>query len=239
MERGCISATDHAFADGPVFPLVADLAEARAALEKACPDPSDQDVRVLLAISEKFRRGANCHPDLKIGLGARLINGGDPGMVSIDGPTAVRGILRAEAGGTLTIGKFCYIGDGAIISARTGISIGTSTLIAHGVQIFDNNSHPTQVFEREVQFRRMLGDKSVVAPMTIDAAPVTIGERCWVGLNSLVLKGVTIGDDTIIAAASVVTSDLPAGVIAGGSPARILRELTSAERARSEHTKPA
>jgi acetyltransferase-like isoleucine patch superfamily enzyme len=141
-------------------------------------------------------------------------------------PSAIRGIVRAEAGGRIEIGRFCYIGDNVILSARASIQIGEATLLGHGVQVFDNDSHPTDAWQREVQFRRMLGDKSVTAPMEISARPIVIGRRCWIGLGTLVMKGVTIGDDTVVAAASVVTSDLPAGVVAAGNPARVVKELT-------------
>ncbi len=55
--------------------------------------------------------------------------------------------------------------------------------------------------------------------------PVRIGNRCWLGAGVIVLPGVTIGDDTVVGAGSVVTKDLPAGVVAVGNPCRILREI--------------
>ncbi len=52
-----------------------------------------------------------------------------------------------------------------------------------------------------------------------------IGRRCWLGLNSIVMKGVTIGDGTIVASGGVVVDDLPAGVVAAGNPARVVKIL--------------
>jgi acetyltransferase-like isoleucine patch superfamily enzyme len=225
-----VSPRDHAFANGPVFSRVATKAEAVAAVSG--PNGySDQDADDLLAVWRQFDEGAVVGDGVKLGLGARLINLGPRENVVIDGPSAIRGILRAEAGGTLRVGRFVYVGDGAIVSARSSISIGESTLLAHGVQVFDNNSHPTSTFERVIQFRRMLGDKRLAAPLNIDAAPVNIAPRCWIGLNSLVLKGVSIGEDTIVAAASVVSRSLEAGVVAAGNPAQVVRVLTAEERA--------
>ena len=54
--------------------------------------------------------------------------------------------------------------------------------------------------------------------------PVKIGSRVWIGCNSLIMKGVTIGDGAVVAAGSVVTKDVPAGAVCGGNPAKIIRE---------------
>ncbi len=56
-------------------------------------------------------------------------------------------------------------------------------------------------------------------------APVVIGWNVWIGANATILPGVTIGDDAVVGAASVVTKDVPAGAIAVGSPARVVRSV--------------
>lgn len=60
--------------------------------------------------------------------------------------------------------------------------------------------------------------------------PVTIGNNVWIGGNTVITQGVTIGDNAVIGAGSVVTRDIPPGVIAVGSPCRILRAITEADR---------
>ena len=60
--------------------------------------------------------------------------------------------------------------------------------------------------------------------------PIAIGNNVWIGGHTVVMQGVTIGDNTVIGAGSVVTRDIPAGVIAVGSPCRVLREITEADR---------
>lgn len=60
--------------------------------------------------------------------------------------------------------------------------------------------------------------------------PVRIGNRCWIGAGAIILPGVTIGDGTVVGAGSVVTKDLPAGVVAVGNPCRILREINERDR---------
>ena len=59
--------------------------------------------------------------------------------------------------------------------------------------------------------------------------PVKIGNDVWVGGNSVILPGVTIGDGTVIGAGSVVTKDIPSGVIAAGNPCRVIRKITQAD----------
>ena len=62
-------------------------------------------------------------------------------------------------------------------------------------------------------------------PRTGPDAPVTIGRNVWLGVNVTVLKGVTIGENTVVAAGSIVTDSLPANVVAGGVPAKVLRQI--------------
>ena len=121
----------------------------------------------------------------------------------------------------MTLGKYVYVGDQTIISAGQSVTIGDSTLIAHGAQIFDNDSHPTDAAQRTAHFRKMVGHPTNL-PIEIKSAPVEIGARCWIGMNALVMKGVTIGDEAIVAAGSVITRDVPARAIVAGNPARVL-----------------
>ena len=61
--------------------------------------------------------------------------------------------------------------------------------------------------------------------------PITIGNRVWIGGGSTILSGVTIGDDTVaIGAGSVVTHDIPSGVVAAGNPCRVLRKITDKDK---------
>ncbi|RIJ32160.1 acyltransferase [Henriciella algicola] len=223
--RGALYPDDHAFAEGLVYPRVASLSEAAGQIPG-----NEADAQRLLDVWNRFSKGAVVDDNVKLGIKARLINGGAPENVRIHGPTAIRGILKAEGDATIQIGKYTYVGDDTILSASQSITIGQATLLAHGVQLFDNDSHPTHADQREIQFRRMLGDKRIAIPLEIRSKPIVIGSRCWIGLGSAVMKGVTIGDDTVVAAQSVVTSDLPAGVVAAGNPAKVVRELRPEER---------
>lgn len=61
-------------------------------------------------------------------------------------------------------------------------------------------------------------------------APVRIGRNCWIGADAVIVPGVTIGDNTVIGAGSVVTKDIPSGVVAVGNPCRVLREISDRDR---------
>lgn len=65
--------------------------------------------------------------------------------------------------------------------------------------------------------------------------PITLGDNVWLGAGAIVCPGVTIGDDTVVGAGAVVVRDLPPGVVAGGVPARVLREIGEADRVEVPH----
>lgn len=68
--------------------------------------------------------------------------------------------------------------------------------------------------------------------------PVRIGRNCWIGAGALIMPGVTIGDDTVVGAGSVVTRDLPSGVVAVGNPCRVLRPVGEHDRAFYHRDRP-
>lgn len=174
----------------------------------------------------RFDTGAMVDPSVLVGPSACCANAlGEPARIQVAAGTVLRGILRVDAfgDGHVHIGRHCYIGDDTIISAAAGIEIGDHVLVAHGVQIFDNNSHPRTAANRQAHFEAVLVGRAGNA--VIDCAPVHIGDGAWIGMNSLIMKGVRIGAGAVIAAGSVVVSDVPAGWLAGGNPARVLKPV--------------
>ena len=103
---------------------------------------------------------------------------------------------------------------GTIIVARKSVEIGQETMLSPNVVVTDSDFHVPWPPERRFD----------LAPIE-EAKPVKIGRRVWIGLNAIVLKGVTIGDNAIIGAGSVVTGDIPPNVLAAGMPARVIRRL--------------
>lgn len=209
---------DHAFADGPVFLPPASLRAARSAFARK------EDGELLWRIFESFRRHAQLGERVQLGLNARIVSLNAEACVTIGSQTVIRGLIRCESGGRVDIADTVYIGDDAIISAQSRVSIGEQTLVAHGVQIFDNDVHPTDLEERAAHFREIVG-LDAGRPYSVAAAPVTIGRACWLGFGSAIMKGVTIGDGSIVAAKAVVVSDVPPMSVAAGNPARIVKTL--------------
>lgn len=159
-----------------------------------------------------------------LGLNSVIVNLSNRENVTIGERTVVRGIIRNEVNGKVSIGNDVYLGDDTLISCAKSIKIGDYSLIAHGVQIFDNDTHPLDPKMRQLHFDMIRG----MIPMTkldVPSRPVIVGHSVWIGMNSLIMKGVTIGDDTVVAAGSVVTRDLPGSVIASGNPAEPVRYL--------------
>ncbi len=123
--------------------------------------------------------------------------------------------FRCEFGKNITIGNDVYINFGCVILDCGQVRIGNSTLIGPNVGLFSGN-HTTDAEER--------------AAGGLIPKPITIGNRVWLCGNVTVVPGVTIGDDTIIGAGSVVTRNIPSGVIAAGNPCRVLRTITPEDK---------
>lgn len=114
----------------------------------------------------------------------------------------------------LVFGNRCLVAWGVSFTVNKRITIGNHVGIAGYATIADSDGHPT---DKE---RRLRGEGITEA----DIRPVTIGNHVWIGRFAQILKGVTIGDGAVIAAGSVVASDVPEGALAMGVPARVLKQ---------------
>ena len=111
-------------------------------------------------------------------------------------------------GASLTIGRNSYMND-SLIQCAGQISIGDDCAIAGDVLIQDTDFHP------------MLDEKGEERPYV---KPINIGNHVWICAKATILKGVTIGDGSVVAAGAVVTKDVPPRCLVGGNPARIIRQ---------------
>ncbi len=109
----------------------------------------------------------------------------------------------------ISIGDHVLISPGVRISAANSIVIGESSMLASNAYITDSDWHG--IYDRSLPPR--------------EATRVVLEKNVWVGDSAIVCKGVTIGENSIIGAGAVVTSDIPANVIAAGNPARVVRDL--------------
>ncbi len=120
------------------------------------------------------------------------------------------GVWGRETGaGTVRIGHGVLMSPGSRISASDEITIGDGVMMANGTYITDSDWHT--VYDRT---RR-----------ADEATPVRIGRNVWLGDHATVLKGVTIGENSVVAARAVVARDVPANVIVAGNPATVVKEL--------------
>jgi acetyltransferase-like isoleucine patch superfamily enzyme len=121
-----------------------------------------------------------------------------------------------RAGAVLRIGDHFGMTGGVIVCEQS-IQIGNRVLIGANSIITDTDFHPLDSLRRINQ------------PLDGETAPVVIEDDVFVGMQSLILKGVRIGARSVIGAGSVVTRDIPADVIAAGNPARVIRDLAAAD----------
>jgi acetyltransferase-like isoleucine patch superfamily enzyme len=151
--------------------------------------------------------------------------GGNRNHITIGKHTHVKGELLVHAhGGLIDIGEYCFIGKQAKIWAGVSIKIGNRVLISHNVEIHDNNSHPLSPAERHEHFKLII-NQGHPTDISFNEKPIVIEDDVWIGFNSIILKGITIGEGAIIGANSLVQEDVPPFVIAAGNPAKIIRKI--------------
>ena len=112
-------------------------------------------------------------------------------------------------------GKNVYVNYNLTAVDDTHIYVGDNTMMAPNV-ILASAAHPLDPEERRKGYQYN--------------KPVHIGKNCWLGAGVIVVPGVSIGDDTVIGAGSVVTKDIPSGVVAVGNPCRVIKEIKREEK---------
>lgn len=152
-----------------------------------------------------------------------LINGSTKNDIVIHNNIMFLGChLTSSNHGKIEIGNNVKLGVRSQILCVDNVVIGDYTAIATDVTIVDNNNHPVNPEFR--QFMRTTPHNSDARSwIHSDHKPVIIGKNCWIGSNVRIQKGVSIGDNSVIAACSVVTKDVPANCIAAGNPAKIVK----------------
>lgn len=119
--------------------------------------------------------------------------------------------LYADHGYNIFLGDNVYMNTGCVILDQCPVKIGSNTLFGPNVNVYCA-WHPIDPHVRNL--------------LVEGGSPITIGENCWIGGNATICPGVTIGDNTIIGAGSVVTKDIPSNSIAVGNPCKVIREIT-------------
>lgn len=151
---------------------------------------------------------------------------GDPSRMNIGAHTAVRGeLITLGHGGRIDIGAWCYVGASTRVWSASHVAIGDRVLIAHGCDIHDWNAHPLDAQARHRHYRDILEGGHPQELGDVPAVPVRIEDDVWIGFGSVVMKGVTIGRGSVVAARSLVTKSVAPGWLVGGSPAVPIREI--------------
>ena len=125
--------------------------------------------------------------------------------------------ITVADGGRVTIGEGCFLNLNTMVAAENEVTIGNHVMFA-------NNC-----FVSDASHRYDDPSKPITWQGFTTKGPTRIGDNCWFGVGCVVTSGVTIGQRCVVGANSVVTRDLPDGVIAAGAPAKVLREIEFAE----------
>lgn len=126
----------------------------------------------------------------------------------VDDSVVVFPPFQADFGKNITLGKRVFINSGCRFQDQGGVTIGDDCLIGHNTVLatLNHNLDPAR--------------RSDLIP-----APIVIGRNVWIGANATILAGVTIGENSVVAAGSIVTKDVPANTVVVGAPARVVRTL--------------
>jgi acetyltransferase-like isoleucine patch superfamily enzyme len=111
----------------------------------------------------------------------------------------------------IKLGKNCII-SGAVLHCNERIEFGDYSMIGQGSIVIDNNSHKISLNNAERWEKP-------------ESKPVIIKNNVWIGMYCVIMKGVTIGNNSIVAAGSIVTKDIPENCVYGGNPAKLIKEL--------------
>ena len=129
---------------------------------------------------------------------------------SVGAGVCIRAPLFVDYGTHTTIGDRTFVNFGLVALDVAPIVIGADCQVGPNVQLL-TPTHPLGAVARREKWE--------------GAAPITLGDNVWLGGGVIVLPGVTVGDDSVVGAGSVVSRDVPAGVLALGNPARVIRDL--------------
>ena len=123
--------------------------------------------------------------------------------------------FRCDFGIRISIGAGTFVNFDCVLLDTAPITIGRNCQLAPRVQLL-TATHPVDPEPRRAGWE--------------SAEPIVVADNVWLGAGAIVCPGVSIGADTVVGAGAVVLRDLPAGVVAGGVPARVLREIGEADR---------
>jgi acetyltransferase-like isoleucine patch superfamily enzyme len=179
----------------------------RNSFKRTLPEIASEAFKLLRGFFVKMKF-AQCGPLFRADRGVRIIKRN--GSIKVGRKVQLHREVKLSAWGNeyfteIKIGDNTSIGDRTEIHAGKGVEIGKGCNIAWDVCIMDRDYHKFNSNTEEIK-------------------PVKIGDNVWIGCNSIILKGITIGNGAVVAAGSIVTKDVPPKVLVGGNPAKVIKE---------------
>jgi maltose O-acetyltransferase len=138
-------------------------------------------------------------------------------LAAIGEGTQIRPPFYCDWGDGIRIGARCFLNFNCTLLDGAPIEVGDECLFGPGVQLI-TATHPVDPGSRRAAIEQAL--------------PITVADGAWFGAGAIVCPGVTIGENAVVGAGAIVTRDLPAGVVAVGNPARVIREIDERDRGR-------
>lgn len=160
---------------------------------------------------ERYNRSSIDQPDERLSILSELL-----GTLGED--VVIRPPFHCDYGSQIHVGARTFVNFGLVALDVVSITIGEDVQIATNVQLL-TATHPIDPEPRRAKWE--------------SGRPIVIGNNVWLGGGVIVCPGVTIGDNTVVGAGSVVVKDLPADVVAVGNPARVIRRIDEAPTARA------
>ena len=151
-------------------------------------------------------RGCKIHADASVDASR------SPGVRLGDKVTLNRYAYVQGGDGGVRLGDRVEINNFSIVNGTGGVDIGDDTLVGPGVRI--------------ISYQHRHARDTLIRTQAVDARPIRIGRDCWLGANSVILAGVTIGDGAVVAAGAVVRADVPDYAIVAGVPASVKKYRT-------------
>ncbi len=180
--------------------------------------------KLIISLISKFKRiqlkkRCTFYDETVFGINAKVLTQ-NVEQVLIGKNSSFHGTIICSSGANVQIGNNSTIRFATSIEASLNICIGNNVIISNNVVITDNNSHPIDVNSRN---RMTEGDHEgeLWSWKYAEKSPVIIDDSVWIGRSAMILKGVTIGKGSIIAAGAIVTKDVPPFSLCYGNPAVI------------------
>ncbi|MBU1329272.1 MAG: sugar O-acetyltransferase [Gammaproteobacteria bacterium] len=167
-------------------------------------DPRDAQLQAAQAANQRWLQRYNACPVVADEERLALLR---EGLAKVGAGSFVRAPFHCDYGHNIRLGAGVFINFNVVILDVAPVSIGDLTQIGPGAQLLTAD-HPRDARQRADGLERGL--------------PISVGRNVWIGAGALVLPGVTIGDDAVVGAGSVVTRDVPAGCTVVGNPARLV-----------------